>query len=83
MPAATCAFPGYHATRTKKYKGISIFQIPSRKDEFYSEWRKSIFNALTKFKSLNKWISMKEYLKVIFTSVRDIIMKMILNSQVS
>ena len=40
MPGANCAFPGCHVARTKKYKGISIFQIPTRKDKFYSEWRK-------------------------------------------
>ena len=40
MPGANCAFPGCHVARTKKYKGISIFQIPTRKDEFYSEMEK-------------------------------------------
>ena len=54
MPGANCAFPGCHAARTKKYKGLSIFQIPTRKDEFYSEWRKSILNVLTKYRSFKQ-----------------------------
>ena len=54
MPGANCAFPGCHAARTKKYKGLSIFQIPTRKDEFYSEWRKRILNVLTKYRSFKQ-----------------------------
>ena len=54
MPGPNCAFPGCHVTRTKKCKGISIFQIPTRKDEFYSEWRKSILNVLTKYRSFKQ-----------------------------
>ena len=47
MTGANCAFPGCHVTRTKKYKGI-------RKDEFYSEWRKSILNVLRKYRSFKQ-----------------------------
>ena len=54
MPGANGAFPDCHVARTKKYKGISIFQIPTKKDEFYGEWRKSIFNALTKYRSFKQ-----------------------------
>ena len=54
MPGANCTFPGCHAARTKKYKGLSIFQIPTRKDEFYSEWRKRILNVLTKYRSFKQ-----------------------------
>ena len=54
MPGANCTFHGCHITRTKRYKGISISQIPTRKDEFHSEWRKSIFNILTKYRSLKQ-----------------------------
>ena len=83
MPGANCTFPGCHVTRTKKHKRISIFQIPTRNGESYSGWRKSILNVLTKYRSFtNKLISMKEYLKEIFTSVNDML-KIILNSQVS
>ena len=54
MPGANSAFPGCHVARTKKYKGISIFQIPTRKDEFYSEWRKNILYFLTKYRSFKQ-----------------------------
>ena len=54
MPEANCAFLGCHVTKTKKYKGISVFQIPTRKDEFYSEWRKGILNFLTKYRSFKQ-----------------------------
>ena len=54
IPGANCAFPGCHVTRTKNYKGISIFQIPTRKDEYYSEWRKSTLNVLTKYRSFKQ-----------------------------
>ena len=54
MPGANSAFLGCHVARTKKYKGISILQIPTRKDEFYSEWRKNILYVLTKYKSFKQ-----------------------------
>ena len=54
MPGDNCAFPGCHITRTKRYKGISIFQIPTKEVKFHSEWRKSILNALTKYRSFKQ-----------------------------
>ena len=76
MPGANCAFPGCHVSRTEKYKGIGVFQIPTRKDQFYSEWRKDIDH-------LNRQNLMKKYLKVTFIFVKGIMLKTILNSQVS
>ena len=54
MPGANCAFPGCRVSRTEKYKGIGVFQIPTRKDQFYSEWRKDILNVLTKYRSFKQ-----------------------------
>ena len=47
-----------------------MFYIPSRKDKFHSEWTRK---SKQFFDHLNQRISIKEYLKEIFTSVRDII----------
>ena len=42
MPGKNCAFPGCGVSCSYKYKGVSIFQIPMRNDEFHLNWRKEI-----------------------------------------
>ena len=38
MPGANCFFPECGASRTKNYQGVRIFQIPMRKNKFYTKW---------------------------------------------
>ena len=43
-----CSVPGCGVARTPKYEGTSIFKIPQRKNEFYTEWRKKLVNIIDK-----------------------------------
>ena len=45
MLRANCTCPGCDFARTKRNQGVNTFQIPTRKDEFYSEWRENILNV--------------------------------------
>ena len=48
-----CAFPGCHVSNTPKYNGKSLFQFPTRKDEFNTRWRKNLLDCLLKFRELS------------------------------
>ena len=48
-----CAFPTCPVSRTKKYNGISLFQLPKRKAEFYSTWRKQLLDILSKYRVMD------------------------------
>ena len=54
MPGANCVFPGCTVSRTDKHKDIGIFRVPTRKDEFYSEWRKNLINVITRYREVDK-----------------------------
>ena len=51
MPGENCAFPGCGSCR--RPKGLSLFQIPMRRGEFYEKWRENIFNVLKKYREMN------------------------------
>ena len=50
MPGANCAFPECTVSRTAKYQGIGIFQIPMRDDDFYVSWRNNIVAVLGRYR---------------------------------
>ena len=50
MPGANCAFPGCSTSRYLKYKGISIFKLPSREGEFYMKWKNNILAVLSQYR---------------------------------
>jgi hypothetical protein len=54
MPGKNCAFPGCPVSCSYKFKGVSIFQIPMRNDEFHSNWKKEIINVLFKYRVADK-----------------------------
>ena len=54
MPGANCAFPECTVSRTAKYQGIGIFQIPMRDDDFYVSWRNNIVAVLGQYKVMDK-----------------------------
>ena len=54
MAGANCAFPQCTVSRTAKYKGIGIFQIPMRQDDFHKNWRKEIVNVVSRFRVMDK-----------------------------
>ena len=47
MPA-NCAIFGCKSSR--RHKGVSLFKVPSGDDEFSSNWRKNITDAIKKFR---------------------------------
>ena len=54
MPGANCSFPGCSVSRRGKYHGISIFQIPQRKDDFHVNWRKNLLDVISRFRCIDK-----------------------------
>ena len=48
MPGDNCAFPKCGTSR--RHKDIGIFKLPSRKGEFYQEWKKEIVNVILKYR---------------------------------
>ena len=75
-----CAFPRCHVSRTTKYAGISLFQFPMRKDEFYTTWRRSLLGVLLRYRVLDcETIKKVMEGKLRFISVRGTSKKMILS----
>ena len=54
MPGANCAFPECTVSRTAKYQGIGIFQIPMRDDDFHVSWRNNIVAVLARYRVMDK-----------------------------
>ena len=42
---ANCVFPQCGVQRIHKYSGIGLFKIPTRKCDFYTEWRNNLINV--------------------------------------
>lgn len=53
MPGRNCAFPGCTVSHTEKHKGITVFKIPGRRDEFYSTWRKTMCDVLSRYRQMD------------------------------
>ena len=47
MPGANCSIESCHTSRRQKYKGISIFKIPSATNDSKAEWREKLINVIT------------------------------------
>ena len=47
-----CAFPSCTTSCTKKHHGIGLFKFPTRKDEFYTGWRKNLLEVLSKYREM-------------------------------
>ena len=48
-----CAFPTCTVSQTKKYAGVSLFKLPTRKSEFYTAWRKNLLDLLSKYRDMD------------------------------
>lgn len=51
--ATNCAFPGCPVQRIAKYKDMSLFKIPQRKNEFYTKWRKDLVDVLSRYRVMD------------------------------
>ena len=45
-----CAFPVCSVQRIKKYQGITIFTVTTRKSHFYCRWRKALVDVLCRYR---------------------------------
>ena len=54
MLGANYAFPECTSSRTAKYHGIGIFQIPMRDDDFHFNWRNNIVPVLGRYRVMGK-----------------------------
>ena len=48
MPGANCSIFGCLVSRRQKYKGVSLFKVPSGKTEFDAKWRNQLIAVITK-----------------------------------
>ena len=78
MPGANCVFPGCTVSRTDKHKDIGIFKVPTRKDEFHSDWRKNLINVITRYRE-NDTALKDQITAVTFIFVKDIFHQVILS----
>ena len=50
MPGKNCCFPQCTVSQTMKHKGIKLFQVSTRNDEFYSNWRERILAIIAPYR---------------------------------
>ena len=51
---ANCVFPQCGVQRIHKYSGIRLFKIPTRKCDFYTEWRTNLINVISRYRLVGK-----------------------------
>lgn len=52
MPGSNCAIFGCHNSGANK--GISFFKIPTKDDDYSTEWRNKIVNIITRDRIIDK-----------------------------
>ena len=55
---ANYVFPQCGVQKIHKYSGIGLFKIPTRKCDFYTEWRNNLNNVISRYRVVDK--SLKE-----------------------
>ena len=48
MSGVNCSIMGCHVSRRSKYKGLSIFKVPSGDSEFETTWRNKLIAVVTR-----------------------------------
>ena len=83
MPGGNCAFPQCTSSEYYKHTGVKVFQITTRKSEYYDYvgWRERIVNVLSKYRVIDK--HERERIAGGKYFICDIILTWILNMQVS
>lgn len=54
MPGGNCCLPQCTVSVNKKHQGKSLFQIPARKNEFYTNWRNNLINIVRKYRVIDQ-----------------------------
>ena len=52
LKMVNCCVPGCKVSRTPKYQGVSIFKIPQRKNDFYTNWRTNLVHVINRYREL-------------------------------
>ena len=67
MPGANCSIFGCLVSHRQKYKGVSLFKVPSGKTEFDAKWRNQLIAVITKDRVIDS--SLREQIRrVIYMS---------------
>ena len=53
MPGENCSIYGCTVSRRSKYKGVSIFKIPSGDNTFDKEWREKLVAVITRDREID------------------------------
>ena len=56
---ANFAFPECSVPRIKKYQGITIFPVTTRKSDFYCRWRKALVHVLCRYRVIEPSLKRK------------------------
>ena len=53
MPGDNCSIVGCSVSRSKKYKGIGIYRVPTGENSFDKQWREKLINVVTKDRTID------------------------------
>ena len=54
MPCTNCSVWGCQVSLAEKYKGVSLFKVPSGNDTLSKNWRDKIISIITKDRVIDK-----------------------------
>ena len=54
MPGDNCSVFGCPVSRSRKYKGIGIYKVPSGENDFDKKWRNQLINIVTRDREVDK-----------------------------
>ena len=54
MPGKNCCMPQCPVSQTPKHEGIKLYQVTTRKDDFYSNWRKEVIAVVGRYRVIDK-----------------------------
>ena len=54
MPGKNCSIYGCSVSRRAKYKGVSIFTVPTGDDDFSKNWRKKLIAIIARDRVIDK-----------------------------
>lgn len=54
MPGKNCCMPQCTVSQTPKHEGIKLYRVTTRKDEFYSNWRKEILAVVGRYRVMDQ-----------------------------
>ena len=72
MVGANCSI--FDCSSSRRKSGVAIFKVPQGDEDWSSNWRKSIISVVTKNFVIDKALR-ERIMKKVFSSVKDIILK--------